>query len=265
MAGLSCAAVLAEHADCHVFERLPVPGGEAWEEPGVAACANAAARAGMRFLGGTQVVRFHDDRLLAVGQHSTSARFAALVVATGHRPLTRTELGIRGPRCAGVLPATVAAHLVRHGVGLGRVAVVGDGRALPFVTELLARGHDRVTLVLPDGRPDGLRRSSALELYEDVRPVDLGGSARVEWLGLAPAGAPVQHRIRCDSVVLAYGRVPYRNVEGAVFDAPRVVFAQAADGSSDDERSEAAGLAAAQDVLRLADEACAPEPLRARA
>jgi hypothetical protein len=252
MAGLSCAAALGDRAECHVFERLPVPGGEAWEDPRVAARVEAARRAGMRFLGGTQVLRFHAGRLLALGQHTTRDCFAALVIATGHRPLTRAELEIGGARCAGVLPATVAGHLLHHGVNFGRVAVVGDAAALPLVDELLAGAH-RVSLVLPDGRPGGLRDSSALDLHENVWPVELGGSPRVEWLAVSRTRGEPRERLRCDSVVLAYGRVPYRNVEGAVFRAPGVVFAQAGGGLPDGEQSEAVGVAAGETVLRLVE------------
>jgi hypothetical protein len=262
MAGLSCAAALGDSADCHVFERLPVPGGEAWEEPHVAERAEAAERAGMRFLGGTQVLRFHTGRLLAVGQHTRRGQFAALVVATGHRPLTRAELGIAGPRCAGILPGTVAAHLARHGMDFGRVVVVGDDAALPLVEELLARGRRRVTLVLPDGAGGRVPRCDALEFHEG-RVVELGGSTRVEWLGLESGGAVAPRRLACDTVILAYGRVPYRNVEGAVWEAPQVVFAQAGGGFPDGQESEAAGIAAAETVLQLLDGTAKPERARA--
>lgn len=251
MAGLSCAAALGGRADVRLIERLPVPGGESWEEPHVAARVEAAAAAGVRFDAGTQVLRFRAGRLLALGEHTATATVAALVIATGHRPLTRAELGIAGPRCAGVLPGTVAAHLVHHGVRLGRVAVVGDATALTLVDALVAAGHERVELVLPDGAATRLRGAPAVVPHEGFRPVGLGGSTRVEWLSVTAAPGAEPRRLACDSVILAYGRVPYRNVEGAIFDAPGVLFAQAAGGIPDGDASEAAGAAAAEAVLRL--------------
>jgi hypothetical protein len=264
LAGLSCAVALADRADCWVFERLPVAGGEAWEQPRVAAQVAAAIGAGARLLAGTQVLRFEAGRLLAVGQNTVADRFDALVVATGHRPLTRAELQIEGPRAGGVLPGTVAEHLLHHGVDLGRAVLVGDATAGPLLEALLSRSARRLAVLLPDGAARGLPEQPRLEVHEWTRPLELVGWPRVQRVLAGPRRGAIHLSLDCDTVILAYGRVPYRNVEGAVFGADDVVFAQAGAGVRDGEATEAAGAAAARRVLRLLEQTRTPKPLGGR-
>jgi hypothetical protein len=61
--------------------------------------------------------------------------------------------------------------------------------------------------------PDGVR------VVEGPAPTAVEGAPRVTALH---AG---EERIACDAVVLAHGLVPLRNVDGAVWEGRRVVFA----------------------------------------
>jgi hypothetical protein len=236
VAGLRCATELAHRVECHVFDSLPLP---ASEVPGTS------------FLGDTRVLRFRAGRLLALGRHTTAAPYSALVVATGHRPLTRTELRIDGAPCGGILPATVAEHLLDHGLDLGQVVVVGDAAALGLAQRLLARPGRQVALLLPDGPAGPVSGSPRLAVHDGLHPLELRGWPRVERILAGPKDGPVRLELACETVILAYGRVPHRTIEGATGPAPGVVFAQAGGGMPDGEESRAAGATAAASVLEF--------------
>jgi pyruvate/2-oxoglutarate dehydrogenase complex dihydrolipoamide dehydrogenase (E3) component len=235
-AGLACAAALAGDVETTLVERLPVIGGEHWDEPRIAELRAEAERAGVRMLPGCQVLRSTGERVLVVGVTTAELPADALVVATGHRPMTAAEAGIAGPRLAGVLPATVALHLLEHGVLLGRRPLVlgPGGLADEAAAHLRAAGAEDVALL------------------NDGRILRLEGSARVEAAWIERHGAEPE-RVEADAVVLARGRIPYRNVDGAVLPAPGVVFAQPRTEPRDGPEVEAAGRAAAAEALAAAD------------
>lgn len=251
MAGLACAAELAGRADCVIFERLPVAGGEHWEDVAVSRLVAAARQGGARFATGTQTVRWNGDSVLALGQEGGEVEADAIVIATGHRPLTRAELGLAGPRCGGVLPVTVALHLLHHGVRLGqRPAVVGAGeQALDAARAILSGGAAAVTLLAPDG-PPGADLPPGLDLHAGARPLRVEGEGRISAVEAESAGGE-RLRVECDALVLAHGRLPYRNVDGAVFEGPAVVYAQPGTDPPDGPATEAAGRAAARRALEL--------------
>lgn len=246
-AGLACAAALAGEAETTLVERLPVIGGEYWDELRTAELRAEAERAGVRVLAGCQVLRYTGERALVAGMTTTELPADALVVATGHRPMTAAESGIAGPRPAGVLPATVALHLLEHGVLLGRRPVVlgPGGLADAAAAHLREAGAEQVTL-LADGRI-----------------LRLEGRARVEAAWIERAGGEPE-RVEADAVVLARGRIPYRNVDGAVLPAAGVVFAQPGTEPRDSPEVEAAGHAAAAEALEAAraPRTAAEPPLR---
>jgi D-hydroxyproline dehydrogenase subunit alpha len=252
--GLACAAELAADDRVEVFDRIPVPGGvHGWRAPETVALHRAAVRAGAAMRLGVTAVRWDGARLVAVGPegvHRLAA--AALVVAAGTRPRTRAELGIAGGRPAGVVPAPVACHLAENGLLVGRrPCVVGGGDwADRACRELLGAGALGVTLLAPDGllRPpfDGV------DVVAGHAPTAVEGGPRVTAL---LAGA---ERIACDAVVLAHGLVPLRNVDGAVWEAPGVVYAQPVADPATVAGAREAGVRAATEVRALlASEAAA--------
>ena len=251
--GLACAAELAPGERVEVFDRLPVAGGvHGWRASETVALQRAALRAGATLRLGVTAIRWEHGQLLAVGPdgvHRLDA--AALVVAAGTRPLTRAELGLAGGRPAGVVPAPVACHLAENGLLAGRrPCVVGGGDwAHRACDELLAAGAAAVTVLAPDG----LRRAmpDGADVVEGLPPTAIEGGPRVTAL---LAG---EKRIGCDAVVLAHGLAPLRNVDGAVWDAPNVVYAQPLDDPATVAGALAAGLGAAAEVRSLLGSAAA--------
>ncbi|GAA1018376.1 hypothetical protein Aple_074620 [Acrocarpospora pleiomorpha] len=227
LAGLACAAVLGRDARVTVFERLPVIGGELWEDRAhIGLRAKAEAR-GVAFAPGTQAVRWEGDRLLAIGQSGGLHPAHALVVATGHRPRTRAESRVDGARTGGVIPATVAAHLLARRVILGRnVVILGAGRWAREVAVEVLKVAETCTVL---GSP-WLGFPAAAEVLPGVRVLRTLGTPRIQSIEVSD-GRRTWTRA-CDSLVLADGHVPYRNVDGAVLDRPGVIFAQDLD---DDE------------------------------
>ncbi|HEX5559316.1 MAG TPA: FAD-dependent oxidoreductase [Gaiellales bacterium] len=252
--GLACAAELAPGERVEVFDRIPVAGGvHGWRAPETVALHRAALRAGAAMRLGATAVRWDGEALVAVGPDGVQRLpAAALVVATGARPLTRAELGIAGGRPAGVVPAPVACHLAENGLLVGRrPCVVGGGDwAARACHELLAAGAEAVTLLAPDGPsrplPGGVR------VVEGVTPAAVEGGPRVTAL---LAG---DERIACDAVVLAHGLAPLRNVDGAVWEGPGVVYAGSlADPATVAGAREAGARAAAEARGLLGTEAAA--------
>lgn len=217
--GLAVASELARRGPVLVVDRIPVVGGVAgWNGPHVRALAAAAARAGVGFELGATATRWADRALLVCAPHSISWRPAALlVIATGWRPATAVELGLAGDRPAGVLPITVARHLLDAGLPLWRrPAIVGGDLDADEVAHLLA-GHG-VPLTGVCSQAAWADASLA-----DWRPHEVEGRARVERLILARGDE--RRAVRCDAVLLAAAPRPTRNIDGAIAsDAPGVAF-----------------------------------------
>jgi NADPH-dependent 2,4-dienoyl-CoA reductase/sulfur reductase-like enzyme len=130
LAGLSLAETLGKQLRVLLIDRIPTTGGIlGYDHPIVKDTERRCSAAGVEFLLGTTALRWDSRRLLVAGPqgiHWLSARH--LVYAGGNRPSTQAELGIAGNRLAGVLPATVAAHLLEIGVRLGNhIAILGSG------------------------------------------------------------------------------------------------------------------------------------------
>ena len=189
-------------------------------------------------------MRFWEGNLQTLGvDGAATRRVDALVVATGTRPATRGELGIVGDRCAGVVPGSVALHLIEAGVLPGRYPVIlGGGQLASECADLLLRaGAARVTVVAPDGLhtsfPDGV------ETHPGWTITSIHGSARVSSVTLDSPG----ETLSCDAVILASERRPMRNIEGAVFDGPGVVFCHStADPKQESDARQTAETAVAQ-------------------
>jgi hypothetical protein len=125
-----------------------------------------------------------------------------------------------------VVAATVACHLAENGLLVGRrPLVVGGGDwAHRAAHELLDAGAERVTMACPDGVLGGyqLRRGDPrIRTIAGGRPVEVVGSPRVTGALLATG-----ELVDCDALVLAHGVVPLRNVDGAVLEGERTVYAQ---------------------------------------
>jgi D-hydroxyproline dehydrogenase subunit alpha len=255
LSGLACAATLAGRTDCLVVERLPVVGGEEWANARIGELARRAMAGGARVVTGTQAIRWDGERVTMVGQDSRVQTARVLVVATGHRPQTRGELSIGGDRCGGVLPGTVAMHLMDRGVTIGhRPLVVGEGSlALALARQLIQRGGE-VHLALPSAGVlsqrghDMFTDSVGVHRYIGAVPIWVSGENRVGSVRLRWGDGRVLDVV-CDALILAHGRIPYRNVDGAIFDAPGVLFAQS--GKEDLAMSERCGRDAAEAALDL--------------
>jgi D-hydroxyproline dehydrogenase subunit alpha len=219
-AGLACALALAGRASVTVYERL--------DAPRPVGLARAAADAGVRLVVATQAIRWLGDGVVASGATTGTIAADGLVVATGHRPLTRTECGIGGTRCGGVLAAPVARRLLAGGVVIGReVVVLGREWWNEEDARTLAASGAQSSFVDDVVEIEGMPRISAVAVWRDGR----------------------LDRVDCDALVLARGRVPHRTIDGAVLDAPGVVFAQAP--AAGPWSPEARGGAAAVEMLSM--------------
>lgn len=245
LAGLHCAVELAASAEVTVYERLPVAGGEHWEDREHARLIRQAQQQGVLFAPGAQVIRWEGDRLLAVGAHGGVAEADALVIATGHRPPTRAELRIDGDRCAGIVPATLALHLLHQRVRLGvNVIIAGDAPWATECIELMTAGRGPRTSVLWLGGSATIS-NPAVTVRPDVRVTATHGMPRIT--GVTVEDGDNVEQIACDGLILAGPAVPYRNVDGAVLDDAPVVYAQREIGSAED--SAQIGRRAARSAL----------------
>lgn len=192
---------------------------------------------GVRFAAGTQVVRWEGNRLLAVGEYGGVAEADALVVATGHRPATRSELRIDGHRSAGIVPATLALHLLQQRVRLGTdVVVVGESRwATECIAAMTSTGQPATSIVWIGKDDPGPARS--VTGMPGWRVTTTHGMPRIT--GLTVESATTTQRIACDCLILAGPPVPYRNIDGAVLDDEPAVYAQR-DGEGSNPRRRSA-------------------------
>ncbi|MEV6010125.1 NAD(P)-binding protein [Streptomyces sp. NPDC051976] len=243
--GLGCSVALAQDTPARVvlIDRIPVVGGESgWDDPHVRQLAACAADAGVELRLGAIATRWTERKLLLVsplgvewlsGDH--------LFFAGGRRPATQADLGITGQRPAGVLPATVVAHLLTSGVPLWRrPLIIGNGTWAPHLATALRHSGGTVLGLGDAGWAD--------ECFPDGR-IEVLGTHRVEGVRVSSAGDVVT--IGCDGVVLAGDARANRNVDGALFDgAGGVTFVQplAADGVS---KRAAVAAATARDWIHV--------------
>jgi thioredoxin reductase len=218
--GRACAAALAGRARTVLVERGAAP--------------DADVRA--------TAIRWDGRALLAMGRSGpVEIGAAALVIATGTRPLGPAELGLTGTRPAGVLPAPAACELAADGrFHPVRPVVIGGGRwAARAVGALLAAGAEALTVVVPAGILVPIDESASVAIHERLTPLAVRGDLRVERLDCDGAA------FDCDAIVLAHGLVPIRNVDSAVDGGERVVYAQPLVDPPSAAASQAAGREAA--------------------
>ena len=248
--GLACARTLAPHARAEVIDRIPVPGGVlGWDHPTTRFLSEDAQLAGVALHLGETAIRWDGQTLMSIGPDGVRRIDAdALVIAAGARPRSRAELGLTGPRPAGILPATVACHLSETGLLLGRrPAVVGGGDwAARAVERLLHAGAETIQLVAPAGLLRPMPESDRIQLRTGPRPVAVAGLHRVGALELTGG-----ETIECDAVVLAHELVALRNVDGAVWNGARTVYAQPLEDPATVDGAIAAGKQAAHEALEL--------------
>ena len=229
IAGLTVARELAGAHAVTVVDRLPAVGGVlGYEDPKVAAATKAGRAAGATMLLGTTALRWQGGRLLVAGPAGIEWLAADhLVIAAGARPAVAAELRLAGPRLAGVYPAPLAIHLAEAGVGFGRRAcIIGAGNWARRATDVLEHRGTEVTGISADVDADP---GFGAPWWTGWTAVEVGGVGRVSSLTVVRDG--IRRRIDCDSVVLADGIRPLRNVDGALSDGSSVSFVQPARAS----------------------------------
>jgi thioredoxin reductase len=221
--GLACAEALAAQARTVVVER------------------GSAPRADVR----ATAIRWDGRALLAMGRSGpVEIAAAALVIATGARPLGRAELGLAGTRPAGVLPAPAACELAASRLFRpAKPVVVGGGLWAARSVAALVEAGAAVTVVAPDGLLVSIK--AAVAVHERLTPLAVRGDPQVERLECDGAA------FECDGLVLAHGLVPVRNVDGAVDGGERTVYAQPTADPPSDAASRAAGGDAALAALAI--------------
>ena len=225
--GLEVATSLARSAVMvTVIERLPVAGGQVPEGRDTDALVKRAEQAGVHLVLGTLAVSWDGQVVRALGdQGAVTIASSALVVATGTRPATLTEMGVAGDRTAGIVPGSAALHLLESGVLLGwRPTILGGGALAASCLESFRHaGVSHVTVVAPSGCTDH-RLISASSRFDGWRVTRVSGTPRVS--SLEVARDEVRERIATDAVILCEGRIAMRNIEGAVFTGSNVVYCQ---------------------------------------
>lgn len=224
--GLGCAQALIAHGPVVVVDRIPVTGGSAgWDHPVIRQVTRRLTERGVEWRLGVTAMRWSAPELHVIGvDGSAQLRTDPLFFAGGCRARTAVECGINGERPAGVIPATVAEHLLTTRQRLWeRPVVVGSG---PWA--------DRLKHALTDG---GIPYQQVQVASTDQ--LTIRGTERVTSLALTSIGGS-ERSIGCDAVILADGAVPVRNAIGAIDDAAaRVVFVQPVPSGDVNERIEA--------------------------
>ena len=236
--GLTTANFLAEHGRVLVVDRLPVVGGESgWRSPDVRRLVDVAQERGVSFRLGVTALRWEPGRLLVAGPGACEwLETDQLFYAGGIRPGTATDLGLVGDRPGGVLPATVADHLLETGVPMWRrPVIIGRGRWRDRLIQHLSKYGTCAREVLMDDE----KTSSCGSATMCTGPIEVRGGDRVTSIVVTTGSEHVV--IRCDAVLLAGRPQPNRNVEGAVLDSsPGVSFVQPRKGiTATDREAEA--------------------------
>lgn len=233
--GLGCALALAEQGPVEVFDRIPVPGGEqGWTSQPVKDLVRQVVRAGVRLTLGVSACAWENHKLLVAAPGDIRWKPGShLFFAGGLRPATAADTGVTGDRPAGVLPATVASHLLEAGVPLWRRPVlVGSGPWVEHIDARVTASGGTTTKVAATFGPRGTA---------DTR---WGGIEVIGRTRVTAVRVPSEHghrEIPCDAVILGADPRPVRNVEGALADdSTGVTFVQPVTGHSVRERSEAA-------------------------
>jgi NADPH-dependent 2,4-dienoyl-CoA reductase/sulfur reductase-like enzyme len=243
--GLGCSSELAKHGQVLLFDRIPVAGGTAgWESQTGRQLVREAAARGVTFRFGKTALRYDGHDLLVAsptGFHDVKG--GHLFFAGGLRPASQADLNIDGERPAGVLPATVAEHLLHTGTRLwSTIVLLGDGPwARPVATLCRARGTKVIAVSSRadwgDERVDWPQRLSVL------------GRDRITHVRLRRSAEEVD--IPCDALILAERPTPNRNVAGAIVDgAPGVTFQQPSSPVAPEDRFEA-GIQAARSWITM--------------
>jgi hypothetical protein len=234
--GLGCAAELAAARPVELIDRIPVPGGEAgWSAPEITVLADDARRCGVRFRLGNTALRWEPGRLLIASpgriEWITGER---LFYAGGLRPATAADMHITGDRPAGVLPATVAHHLLTAQNRLWRrLAIIGDGPwARPVAAYARAGGSTIIAITpgydAPDWADEAITQAAQIAITGRDRVQAVRACTGLRWSETA-----------CDGVVLSANPRPNRNITGALADdSPGVTFIQPLAATSITERSE---------------------------
>jgi thioredoxin reductase len=245
--GLACADALRGVADVTIVDRVPVAGGvHGWEADETR---ELVEHCGATMLLGETAIRWDGAELLVIGQDGPRrVAAAALVIATGTRPLGRAELGITGPRPAGVVAATVASHLAENGLLVGRrpVVVGGGDWARRAVEALLEAGAVLVTVIPHGPVASELLGRPGVRVFDDGRVAALDGDPRISAVTLTSGD-----EVACDALVLAHGAVALRNVDGAVREGRRTVYAQPLADPATVSGAIAAGIVAAEAVRSI--------------
>jgi hypothetical protein len=222
--GLGCAAALAAGGPVVLIDRIPVPGGTAgWDGREIRDYVRRVRRLGARMRLGETALRWDGRRLLLAAPGRAGWLDAAgLFVACGLRPATLADWRVTGDRPAGVIPATVAEHLLQAGVRLWTTVVVaGDGPWAAPVARSARRLGTRV-IAISDRADHG---DWADERHPRPKQWSIAGRDRVT--GIRLEGEAGVTELACDGVVLAGDPVPARNIDGAVLaGAAGVTFVQ---------------------------------------
>lgn len=238
--GLACAARIGRQAQVLLVDRIPVPGGECgWEAPHIRQLVREAEASGVDFELGATALRWSSGRLLLAAPGNIRwVTSSWLVFAGGIRPDTASDLGLTGARPAGILPATVALHLLEAGEPLWRTAcIIGDG---PWGERIARRLSALGTTV------HALTRTSTGVTWADRHTciAGAGDSLTVEGMPRVEAvriDGPRPSRVLCDAVILAGEGRPTRNIEGAIGEgSENTIFVQPCGPHGSADRARAA-------------------------
>lgn len=236
--GLGCALELASHGPVTLVERTPVVGGEVgWRDPFMRRLGDQVRANGVEFALGSAALRWDGSRLLVASPGRIEWLAASyLFYAGGLRPGTAIDLGVTGDRPAGIIPATVALHILESGVPLWTDAVLLG--TSPWADQLVHALHElggRVTAISLDSSTT----RSADRAITNAHGLRTVGRDRIQYLDYIADGEP--GRVACDVVILAGDPRPNRNVDGAITEpAPGVVFVQPLDVVTAQDRYDAA-------------------------